>query len=196
MTQQHIDTIMIDGQNHWLGRPLAILPPGHAERIGLEIRPESTANYKGWDAHWKIENSRLWLAELSVVGFLGRHKLKTLEECSDDQEKIAILKASSIPRNIGLKEIFESAPPIFASWISQRIVAVSTADDTQYRRDDFDGVTGAQTLFLGIEHGLVVSDETVPNPQWDPERSEHRQRQAERKRAEAVAADLLQRRRK
>ena len=195
MTQQHVDTITIGGQNHWLARTAPILPRGLAERIGLEIEAESTANYKGWDARWKIELGRMWLAELCVSGFLGRKNLKKFEKCVDEAEFKAVWTAYNGPRRIDLKEIFGTEPPIFAAWVSQKLAAVSTRDERQYRRDHADGVTGAQTRFVGVENGVVVSDETIPNAQWDPQRSEYHRRQAEQEAAIRAAEEIERKRR-
>src|SRR5690242_2610204 len=121
MTHQHLDTIEIEDQNHWLAQSIPILPPGHAQGIGLETEPESTANYKGWDAHWTIENGRMWLAELSVFGFLGRKKLKPGEERADQEEYRAGLITHCTPRRICFREIFGTEPPVFAAWVSQKV---------------------------------------------------------------------------
>ncbi len=196
MTRQALDTIMINGHNHWLARSVPILPPGHAERIGLERKSESTANYKGWDAHWKIEDERMWLAELWVFGFLGREKLKKLKECADEEELKAAWTACAVPRRIDFKEIFGTQLPLFASWVSEKLIAISTRDDTQYRLDDFGGVAGARTRFVRVENGLVVSDATLSNAKWDPECSEHRRRQAEREKAIRAAEAAFERRRR
>ena len=182
MTRQVLDTISIDGRHHWLAKLAPILPPGLGEEIGLELKNESTANYRGWCAHWKVEHGRLFLAELNVFGYLRER---------EDPEARRFRHA--LPRHISFEEIFGSGPPIFASWVTTKLTTVCCEDDTQYRRDDF-GVSGSHTRVVGVENGMVVSDETIPNVGWNPERSERQRRQAERDQAIKAAAEMLERR--
>ena len=193
MTAQVLDTITIDGSHHFLAELAAILPPGHADRIGLEIRPESTANYRGWRAHWQIQDGRLYLAELAVFGRLRADEpTKRVEECVCKVEVEAWHSQNELRqmgRWIKFQEIFAIEPPVFASWVSHKLIAVCGVDDTQYRRKDF-GVIGSQARVISVENGLLVSDETLKNPAWDPEQSEHRLREAERDAAVRAAIEF------
>lgn len=182
MTRQVLDTISIDGRPHWLANLAPILPPGLGEEIGLELKNESTANYRGWCAHWKVERGRLFLAELNVFGYLRDR---------DDPEAWRFRHA--LPRNISFAEIFGTEPPIFASWVNGKLTTVCSQDDSQYRRDDF-GVSGSHTRVIGVANGMVVSDETIANADWNPERSEWRQCQIERGTAIEAAAEIFERR--
>lgn len=193
MTAQALDRITIGGAHHFLAELAPILPPGHAESIGLEIRRESTANYRGWRAHWEIQDGRLYLAELAVFGRLRADEpTKLREECVDEEGVNAWYRQRALwemGRWIKLQEIFGVEPPLFAWWVSHKLIAVCTVDDSQYRREDF-GVTGSQTRFIGVENGLVVTDETVANPAWNPGRSERREREAERDAAIKAAMEF------
>lgn len=197
MTAQVLDTITIGGAHYLLAELAPILPPEHAERIGLEIRRESTANYRGWRAHWDIREGRLYLAELAAFGRLHADQpTKRIEECSNTAEREAWYRQRALlemGRWIEFQEIFGVEPPLFASWVSHKLAAVCAVDDTQYRRHDF-GVTGAQMRVIGVEDGLVTSDEIMTNPAWDPGRSERRQREAERTAAIQAAMALCNKR--
>lgn len=182
MTRQVLDTISIDGRHHWLAKLAPILPPGLDEEIGLERKSESTANYRGWRAHWKVEHGWLFLAELNVFGYLR-----------DREDPEAWRFRHALPRDISFEEIFGRGPPIFASWVTTKLTAVCCEDDSQYRRDDF-GVSGPHTRVVAVENGMVVSDETVANAGWNPERSERQQREAERDKAIKAFAEMLERR--
>lgn len=191
MTAQELDTIAIGGAHHFLVELAPILPPGHADRIGLEIRRESTANNRGWRAHWDIHDGRLYLVELAVFGRLRANEHgKRMQECASAEavkELYRQRELRELGRWIKFQEIFAAEPPVFAWWVSHKLVAVCTVDDSQYYREDF-SVSGAQTRVIGVENGLVMSDETQPNPAWNPERSERRRREAER--AAAVKAAM------
>ena len=197
MTTQVLDTISIEGSHHFLAQLVPILPPAHADNIGLEIRHESTANYRGWRAHWDMQNGRLYLAELTVFGRLRADRLaKQVEECIDVEEVEAWYRQRALwemGRWIEFQEIFGTQPPIFASWVSHKLVAVCGVDDSRYDRKDF-GVTGAQTRIIGVQNGLVVSDQTLTDPAWNPERSERRRREAEREVAVKAAIEFARKR--
>jgi len=197
MTAQVLDTIRIGGAHHFLAELAPILPPEHAGRIGLEIRHESTANYRGWRAHWDIREGRLYLAELAAFGRLHADEpTKRLEECVDVAEIEAWYRQREswrMGRWIEFREIFGVEPPIFASWVSCTVAAVCGVDDAQYSREDF-GVTGAHTRVIGVENGLVVSDGTLTNSAWNPDRSERRRREAERDRAIKAAKEFGEKR--
>jgi hypothetical protein len=133
MMQQILDTISINGRHYWLAEPAPILPTGLAEALGLELISESTTNCRGWQAHWEIEQGRLLLADLNLLGLPDRV-------------------------HISFEEIFGKDPPIFALWVTMKLTSVCSEDEAQYRRDDF-GVSGPHTRIIGIENGMVVSDE-------------------------------------
>lgn len=193
MTAQVLDTITIEGAYHFLAALAPILPPGHAEEIGLDIRHESTANYRGWRAHWEIRDGRLYLAELTVFGRLRADEpTRRMDECVDVEKVKAWYRQRDLQamgRWIKFQEIFAAEPPLFASWVSHKFVAVCGVDDSQYYREDF-GMTGAQTRVIGVENGLLVSDEILANPAWNLKRSERRRRAAEQDRAMQAATEF------
>src|SRR5690348_4978494 len=107
MTQQVLDRISIDGQHYWLAKLAPILPQGHAERIGLEFKRDSTANYRGWNAHWMITDQRLFLADLTVFGRLRSDNPTTrFEDLTAAEERKAWLFRCFEPRHIPPSEIF------------------------------------------------------------------------------------------
>jgi hypothetical protein len=55
-------------------------------------------------------------------------------------------------------------------------------------------VTGAQTRIIGVQNGLVVSDQTLTDPAWNPERSERRRHEAEREVAVKAAIEFARKR--
>lgn len=197
MTAQVLDTIAIEGAHHFLAQLVPILPPGFADSIGLEIGHESTANYRGWRAHWEIQDGRLYLAELTVFGRLRADApAKRVKECVDVEDVKAWYRQQELQamgRWIGFQELFGTEPPLFAAWVSHKLVAVCTVDDSQYCREDF-GVTGAQTRIIGVENGVVISDEIITNPTWNPERGERRRREAEREVATKAAIEFAKKR--
>src|SRR5690348_12468282 len=95
MSQQVLDRIRIDGRPHFLARPAPILPPGLDDELGLELKSKSTANYRGWRAHWEIEHGRLLLAELEIFGYLR-----------DREDPEAWRLRHGLPRDISFEEIF------------------------------------------------------------------------------------------
>jgi len=153
MTAQVLDMIYIEGRGHWLYQTASILPPGFAERIGLRFERESTANYRGWQAVWKIDQGRLFLEKLRAFGLL--HTPGHEPSLPD-----------SVPRDISHHEIFGTTDPVLADWISGDI-KVAWGDSDFGARIGL-GIMSSHLRIVSVEKGVLVSQRTIKNPAWNP----------------------------
>lgn len=151
MTRQIPDRLEADGEGYFLLSLPAILPAGHPLWRRCAFLPgSSTAHYRGYVAQWLVQDGQLFLA-----GFGGR-----VARSDAGFARARRFDEEAVGRPIDMREVYECADPIPATWLSGDLRCHSRRGAATRTNDPM--IPETFRLFR-IVAGRVTGDVLVPN---------------------------------
>ncbi|TNC12261.1 hypothetical protein FF100_15600 [Methylobacterium terricola] len=150
MTFQCPDRLEIEGKDYFLLGCPSLLPPGDPRWDWCRFVGRSTADARGYRAHWAIRRGALFLT--SFGGTVGSDR-----STPPGGDFRAARSQDTV--QVGLQDIHETDEPIPARWIAGDFLCATS--------DSIDGASGGpaprQFRMLRLRHGLIIAEATFEN---------------------------------